>query len=47
MKPPTIEQIMKQGGWLRTTRSNAGKVYVEYIKDGWLIDEGDIVKEHD
>jgi hypothetical protein len=45
MPKKTIEQIMREGGWLRSERENGGKVYIEYVRDGFLIDESDIVEE--
>jgi hypothetical protein len=41
----TLEEVMKESGWVRTERENAGKVYVEYIKNGFIIDEEDILEE--
>ena len=45
MKSKKLEQIMKESGWIRTSRINAGKEYIEWIKDGFMIDEDDIIKE--
>jgi len=40
-----IEEIMKESGWSRSERKNCGKIYVEYRKDGLVIDEDDISQE--
>lgn len=42
----TIEQVMKESGWLRGERENGGRVYIEYTKDGFMIDEEDIEDEN-
>ena len=38
----SIEIIMNESGFIKTTRWYAGKIYVEYLKDGICIDEDDI-----
>lgn len=40
-----LEEIMKKSGWLKTERVNAGKVYVEFHREGFVIDEEDIMEE--
>jgi len=37
-----IEKIMIQDGWKVTKYKNAGKVYVEFHKNGLIIDLDDI-----
>ena len=44
-KDKTLDEIMKESGWIKTTRVNAGKEYLEWIKEGFLIDETDIGRE--
>jgi len=40
-----LEEMMKADGWKKTKRINAGKVYVEWSKQGFAIDEEDIMEE--
>ena len=38
-----LEEMMLEDGWKKVTSMNAGKIYVEWHKQGFLIDEGDII----
>ena len=40
----SIKQLMLNSGWQRQERINAGKCYVEWTRDGYLVDEDDITK---
>ncbi len=38
----SLTQLMIDSGWERQERINAGKCYVEWIRDGYIVDEDDI-----
>jgi len=40
----SINQLMLDSGWQRQERINAGKCYVEWTRNGYLVDEDDITK---
>ena len=39
----SIDQVMKEAGFLITERENCGVKYVEFVKDGIVIDREDIL----
>ena len=40
-----LDDIMIKSGFLRTERTNRGKTYIEFSKDGFVIDKEDIIDE--
>ncbi len=40
----SLTQLMMDSGWQRQERVNAGKCYVEWTRDGYVLDEDDIFK---
>lgn len=40
-----IEQIMQEEGWLKTEYENDGFVYVEFHKNGLVVDLDSIIEE--
>jgi len=38
----SLTHLMLDSGWQRQERVNAGKCYVEWTRDGYVLDEGDI-----
>jgi len=43
-KMGSIKQLMLDSGWKRQERINAGKCYVEWTREGYIVDEDDITK---
>ncbi len=44
MEMRSITHLMIESGWQRQERVNAGKFYVEWTREGFMIDEDDITK---
>lgn len=40
-----LEEMMFRDGWKQSVRWNAGKVYRTWHKDGFYIDDEDIIEE--
>ena len=40
-----LEDMMFKDGWKQTRRRNAGKVYIEWLKEGFVINNENIWEE--
>ena len=40
-----LEKMLLKDGWIKRTLTNDGVDYIEFVKEGFVIDIGDIIKE--
>ena len=42
-----LEEMMLENGWRKRERLNCGKLYTEFYKNGFVVDEEDIWEDED